>query len=293
MLCFFVSDSKAQCPDSTWSPLPNPHWASTWMEDSTHQQIPGTNCWEWIYYCHNEWGGGPIPDTEEFWITKVKVDTTTDCDSIDPVLAIGAAQTLVYNDPIINKFYSCNKVLPLTVQAFVGLCWESLNLPTGKIYFPCGVGWCDEECDVCVDVNHVVHIKNCSWQSSTSESCTTIPPTYPDRWANYICYYIDICGVQRKVNPESSVGTNQSAYHELATLTPNPARDEVLCSWSGSAREIQLFDVLGNIVRKIPVSSTTVDIQIALKGLASGSYYLRISYLDGAVQTYKLVKSEH
>ena len=78
------------------------------------------------------------------------------------------------------------------------------------------------------------------------------------------------------------------AKHQMVTLTPNPTHNDILCSWPGDAREIALVDVLGNIVRKYPLVTTTSSYHLATQGLPKGDYYVRVVFLNGTVETHPL-----
>jgi hypothetical protein len=292
-----VSNSKAQCPDSTWSFPPD---TAAWTQDSTYQQIPGTSCSEWIFYCRRDDING---DTEQIWVNRIAIDSSTDCDSIDFATAIIAAQSLVYNDPLVNFSYPCSKVgHPFIIESFIGLCWEyfpmfdPFTFTLQWMLIPCGISWCEEKCQVCEDpITLEVHITNCSWETSGSPGCTQSPPAYPARWQELTCYNLG-CGSTRETMsghdaPKVSDVRSSFIINKSVTLIPNPAQDEVECAWSGSAKEVELIDVLGNIVHAYTASSTPSDIHIPLKGLAFGSYYIRIAFTDGSIQTYPLAKS--
>jgi hypothetical protein len=75
---------------------------------------------------------------------------------------------------------------------------------------------------------------------------------------------------------------------QFITLTPNPAQDMVECSWPGGGREIALVDVLGHIVRSYPVASSATSLRIPTHGLAAGTYYVRVTFANGTVETRPL-----
>jgi hypothetical protein len=75
---------------------------------------------------------------------------------------------------------------------------------------------------------------------------------------------------------------------EAVHIFPNPAQDMVECSWPGGAREIALLDVLGHIVQSYPVASSAMSLRIPTHGLAAGTYYVRVTFANGTVETRPL-----
>lgn len=72
------------------------------------------------------------------------------------------------------------------------------------------------------------------------------------------------------------------------TVYPNPASQSWNIAFNGHAESIELTDMLGKVVARIPVVSNTVSIDAS--ALSSGMYVARISSAAGS-QTVKLVKN--
>ena len=78
------------------------------------------------------------------------------------------------------------------------------------------------------------------------------------------------------------------AKHQMVTLSPNPTHNDILCSWPGEAREIALVDMLGNIVQRHPLVTTTSSFHLATQGLPKGNYYVRVAFTNGTIETHPL-----
>ncbi|HWF43021.1 MAG TPA: T9SS type A sorting domain-containing protein [Candidatus Kapabacteria bacterium] len=98
-------------------------------------------------------------------------------------------------------------------------------------------------------------------------------------------------GLFRGINPivgNEAVTIDYLKTNEI-TLAPNPAQDMVECSWPGGAHEIVLVDVLGHIVQSYPVVSSAMSLHISMQGLAAGTYFVRVSFANGTIETRTLV----
>ena len=90
---------------------------------------------------------------------------------------------------------------------------------------------------------------------------------------------------KKAVHPASNATI---ATHQMSTLTPNPASNDVKCAWTGGAREIALIDELGNIVHRYSPATTASSLSITAQGLPKGNYYVRITFSNGTVETHPL-----
>ena len=95
-----------------------------------------------------------------------------------------------------------------------------------------------------------------------------------------------VCSASKKVTRPASIATITT--HQTVTLTPNPVQSEVKCAWVGGAREIALIDVLGNIVQRHSLVTTTNSFHLATQGLPKGNYYVRVAFTNGTIETHPL-----
>jgi hypothetical protein len=95
-----------------------------------------------------------------------------------------------------------------------------------------------------------------------------------------------MCSAEKRITHPASKAS--VAMRQAVTLTPNPTQGDVLCAWPGEAREIALIDLLGNIVQRHSLATTTDNYRIATQGLPKGNYYIRVVFLNGTVETHPL-----
>jgi hypothetical protein len=284
------SFTRAQCPDST-GPAPNPS-TNPWTSDSIYTQIGSSECFVWVYFCRRDIPG----DTTQVWISQIVEDTNSICDTVAYTTLIADARYAVYTSAGVNHGYVCIKNGQRIVETFVALCWDEQPYQIGLSLSlnPCGSNaYCYQVCKLCYSgTPPVLQITDCSSVETygMSDHCPINAPDGRD-WVESLCYYIRCLPPGTKA--DHSGITTSPIVNRLVTLAPNPAKDEVECAWPGNAHAIEIVDVLGNIVHSYTLSPSTESIRIPLKGLPPGSYYVRIVFVDGGVQTYPLSKSDH
>lgn len=77
--------------------------------------------------------------------------------------------------------------------------------------------------------------------------------------------------------------------HKVINIHPNPARESVTISGLDGDETIQVYDVLGKRVSETKADQASVAIPMG--NMIEGIYYIRITSVNGAVSSHKIVKS--
>ncbi|HET6400784.1 MAG TPA: T9SS type A sorting domain-containing protein [Candidatus Kapabacteria bacterium] len=284
-LFLLYSNAWAQCPDST-GPSPNPDLCP-WNTTSCYSQVPGTGCMDSVYYCYRT-----CSDTAQIWVYAVVPDSTSSCDSINPVNLIWAARDQAITDAAAKALIEvegCIKGGGTLVTSYIPGCWEASHTsgnPTGSSYQfnscwtvpPC---YCQETCQICyVGPPEIYNIWNCVNSGTTGCACQG-PPFPNSGWSLNLCY-----SVECQPNPgEIEQGHQPDAIqHALGVaisnpldsslkLFPNPATEQLTVTSLRAGMQIQIVDVLGREVMS-GVIPTNGPLGFDVSKLPNGTYYV-------------------
>lgn len=89
----------------------------------------------------------------------------------------------------------------------------------------------------------------------------------------------------------STLSTISNNPIENIKIYPNPANDQITVSnlQNIDLKSIQLYNVLGRLVKNIPTDQKLSEIDIPLTGLNKGMYLLKLNSIDGKSKTNKLI----
>ncbi len=127
------------------------------------------------------------------------------------------------------------------------------------------------------------------WIPGNGNSSTLLRYGYDDRTVSYdtVYYYrlrqMDFDGTftYSWINSGKLIGTMPLEF----SFTPNPTNGIVTLYHRNNAT-ITLYDVLGRVVKTIPLTENQFDIS----DLANGTYYLKVTSIDEQTETFKVVK---
>ena len=86
----------------------------------------------------------------------------------------------------------------------------------------------------------------------------------------------------------NTVGVNENAQAFTATIYPNPASDVVNVRLSENIKNIQIFNVAGQLVRTITLAEATFVTKFDTRNLNAGLYLVKVETVKGNVATKKL-----
>jgi Secretion system C-terminal sorting domain len=268
-------NARAQCPDST-GPAPNP-LICVWNSSSVYSEVPGTDCWDSVYFCFRNCGG----DTSQIWINEVVPDPTSACDSLTPFQLLEGAETqvIVYlaNEGYVPAGVLCGYPnLNLNyITTYVPSCWERQQKPSGASFFNTCVlyppRYCQNTCQICVGNYSELSIYNCQETNVGICSCTTMAPL--SNWELGTCYYSPLCVPpppplieSAKVGITSTIDTSLQAY-------PNPASGQLRVISSNGGAHFLILDVLGReVMTGVIPSNGPITLDVAT--LPAGTYYV-------------------
>ena len=89
----------------------------------------------------------------------------------------------------------------------------------------------------------------------------------------------------------STLSTVSNHPIESIKIFPNPTKGRVTVSniQNTHLKSIQLYNVLGRLVKAIPTGNSLSKIDLSLTNLSKGIYLLRLSSIDGKTKTNKLI----
>ena len=273
--------SRAQCPDST-GPAPNPD-SVAWVQDTTEQMIPGTDCSIYIYFCYREIPSSP--DTIQTYLDGVAIDSTTDCDSLaDSTLIdqgrnlLGPAVAIIFQ----SQLEPCIKGGYIIEEVFSPTCWSpsstsGLGGAHGVYIAPCAAFnfYCEKECQVCWDpLTSQPVLQNCI----VTGPDVSVPCLSATQWLPGGCYYASCFaatyGIETSlgVTPTPKVDTSMQAY-------PNPTLGSLTITSIISGEPVQILDVLGRVVMN-GVISTNGSLILDVSSLSAGTYYVSAGHSE-------------
>ena len=74
---------------------------------------------------------------------------------------------------------------------------------------------------------------------------------------------------------------------QVVRLYPNPSDESVFVASDADLQAIKFYDIAGHLIRHIMVCGTTIELDV--KDLDAGIYFLQAIYSDGNITTQKLV----
>lgn len=90
---------------------------------------------------------------------------------------------------------------------------------------------------------------------------------------------------------EEVLSTPANDFKSSINISPNPTTRIIYInnSTSETIKNIQVYDVIGKLVKTIPMQTSTLKTQIDLQGLNSGIYLIKLNSLKGSTSIKKLV----
>ena len=92
------------------------------------------------------------------------------------------------------------------------------------------------------------------------------------------------------INLEELLTVETTSFENGITISPNPATEYVTIS-NGSNKNLQsisIYNILGNLVRKVKSDTSESTVTIRRNGLSSGLYLVKLSSIDGQTVTKKI-----
>jgi len=131
-----------------------------------------------------------------------------------------------------------------------------------------------------------------TWASGTMTTTSNTTFSYTVTVAGSYIYGCTIHGVGSMGGGWSAapVGINEPFVNLITTVYPNPFNDKVTIKYNG-IESIEMFNVVGEKVKSVELSSVQTKAEIDFAGLPAGVYFYR-TYREGTiVETRKIVKA--
>jgi hypothetical protein len=147
-------------------------------------------------------------------------------------------------------------------------------------------GWLDQ--DLVTDETKLVLLyrpdNRSDWQVTNATRTTFTSTT--DKFGNFVLDSL-MLGEYTFAELDSSLGVNSSIESTFELLVfPNPSKDFVELNWKDvSVEYVELTDIQGRSLGRIPVSRGDQQVKIPVSHLTPGSYLVRVVSLDGRVST--------
>lgn len=131
-----------------------------------------------------------------------------------------------------------------------------------------------------------------TWASGTMTSTSNTTFSYTVTVAGTYIYGCTIHGVSSMGGGWSAapVGINEPLSNLITSVYPNPFNDKVTIKYDG-IESIEVFNVIGEQLKSLNLSSSQSKTEIDFAGLPAGIYFYR-TYKEGlVVETRKIVKA--